>query len=191
MLRLLPVIAFAILLSACGGGSDAGSSADAGNTHEKIDGSAVLNEFKDCTDNNKEPNACKDLTAKAICGHCGISDFVKTDQPREYVDYDAISGIILQSSAWRALGDGDEQSVLDEAQQLANSGKCVVAINTSEGQSNIAWILPGEMEKSTSWGVNCPNSATFIPHSSKWSYVGQTLNYAWKKPGGVVLYARN
>ena len=190
LFRIFPVIAIAALFTACGGGSDAGASGDAGKTHASIDGNDVLNEFRDCTENNSEPNACKDLTAKAICGHCGISDFVKTDQPREYVSYEEISGIMLQLSAWRALGDGDDQSVLDKAQALANKGGCVVAINTIEGKSNIAWILPGEMEKSTSWKLNCPNSATFIPHSAKWSYVGKTLNYAWKSSAGVVLYAR-
>ena len=97
---------------------------------------------------------------------------------------------MLQSDLWRALGDGDDQSALDEAQKLANAGKCVVGINTTDGQNNIAWILPGEQSKSNKWGVNCPNSASFIPHSPDYSYVGKTLNYAWKSPAGVILYAR-
>jgi len=97
---------------------------------------------------------------------------------------------VLQSDAWSALGDADDQGVLDEAQKLANAGKCVLAISTQSGNGNVAWILPGKQTKSNSWGVKCPNSATFIPKPAKLSYVGKTLNYAWKSPDGIVLYAR-
>ena len=72
--------------------------------------------------------------------------------------------------------------------------KAVVALYmTPSGAGHVAIILPGELQPSGSWGLNVPNSASFLMMEPQRSYVGKGLSYAFAKTHlkDVVLYARN
>ena len=92
------------------------------------------------------------------------------------------------------LGKASEQKTLTEAQGYANVKKAVIAVyETSSGSGHVAFILPGTLTASGSWGLNCPNSASFLLNKPSSSYVSQPLSFAFNAQlkDKVLLYGRN
>lgn len=104
-----------------------------------------------------------------------------------------IANFLQGSDQWKMLGRGYDQKALVEAQTNANAKKAVIAVYmNSDGIGHIAIILPGELQPSGSWGLNVPNSASFLLMEPQRSYVNKGLSYAFAKSHlkDVVLYVR-
>ncbi len=157
-------------------------------TKNKVAIETLLEEFEACKEASEDRNSCKHFTAEAICKYNGISDFELEDG--SYTHYDELLDEIVTSPHWSFLGDANNQETLDNAQDLANRGYPVVCIDTKGSSHFIVLIIEGEMEKSSKWDLNCPNSAAFFPRSRPESYINKTLNYAFKKPKGLEIFVR-
>lgn len=148
---------------------------------------AILEEYNACQDAAETSHECKNFTARAICEYYGIEDLKKDG---EYVDYPEIFEIVSNSPEWKNLGMATDQEVLDNAQNEANNGYAVVAINTEDKYKLAIMVIEGEQAKSGSWGGNVPNCAAFFPANGPEPFINKTMNYAWGKPEGVQLWVR-
>lgn len=178
-------IAFALLLTSCGGSDGSVSEND---THENISPGEVLYEFKNCKASSEGPAVCKGYAAMAVCGNYEISDFY--DPENGYWDYDEIVEKIGDLDNWEHAGTGDDQEALDRAQEAANNGKAAIAVSLEDGKENVAVIVAGEQKASGSWGVKCPTVAFFFPNRPDDSFIDKTLNYAFTDPDEVEIYIR-
>ena len=118
------ILATILVLTSCGGNETVETI-----SIEKESIEHLLEEYEDCQSSAESAMDCKDFTAKAISKYFGVKDLMVDEK---YIDYDDIYEYINSSSAWKNMGDVDEQSVLDEAQKLANEGIPVIAVNTND-----------------------------------------------------------
>ena len=146
-----------------------------------------MEEYNDCSANAESRNDCKNFTARAICEYYGIDDLKKDG---EYVEYHDIYDFVNADASWKNLGMATEQESLDNAQQMANEGFAVVAIDTEDKHKLAIIIIEGEQVKSGSWGLNAPECAAFFPASGPAPFIHKTLNYAFSSPEGVQLWVK-
>ncbi len=135
----------------------------------------------------KGANNCKEFTAYAASHYYGVEMLKEENQ---YLEYHDIYDFVSSSSAWSKLGDADEQSVADQAQEYANNGVPVVAINTDDEYKLVVLIIEGEQTTSSKWGIKVPNAAAFFPQNGPEPFINKTLNYAWSSPEGIELWVR-
>lgn len=151
---------------------------------------AILQEIEDdyfaCYDGKSAGDQdCIHFTSEAICRFYEIDDFKDGES---YMSYKEIKDKISGLEGWQVVGQASSQSALDEAQDLANTGRAVVALDPKKNY-HTAIILPGMMVKSGSWGLKCPNSASFFRHKVK-AYFDKPLSYSYTSPEGLMIYAR-
>lgn len=147
----------------------------------------ILEEYESCRANSESVKDCKNFVSRAICEYNGIDDFLKNG---EYVDYHEVFTILVDKWKWKTLGYATEQRVLSEAQNLANKGVPVVAVNVEDKHKLPVLITKGELVKSAKWKLDVPNCAAFFPFNGPTSFINKSINYAWSKPDGVKIYAR-
>jgi hypothetical protein len=138
-------------------------------------------------------NPCNRFIGGSLSSVYKINDFYSKGLGR-YMLVSEIATYLSGNQKWSLLGKGFEQKALVQAQELANTGKAVVAIYlNNEGIGHVSIILPGELKPSGTWGFQVPNSASFFISTPERSYVGKGLSYAFERPllNGVLLYARN
>lgn len=152
-----------------------------------------LQQFLDCKSKNNDNAECSKFIGESLQTVYKVNDFYSPKLGRHLM-VGEIFKMLGESGQWKMIGHGYEQQALAEAQKNANARKAVIAlyINAS-GAGHIAIILPGELQPSGSWGLNVPNSASFLLMEPQRSYVGKGLSYAFTKNHlkDVVLYARN
>ena len=149
----------------------------------------ILRQFTACD----ESIDCSQYSGKSLQAVYKINDFYSSQQAR-YMQGVEIVDFLKGNSQWKMLGHAYQQDVLKEAQQHANNKKAVVAVyHDSNGASHMALILPGELHASGSWGLQVPNSASFLLADPARSYVGKGLSYAFAKHHlkDVVIFARS
>lgn len=170
-------------------GSNDGGTTTSSNNFTAPSGSMqqIFDDFISCKDNATESFACKEYPAKALCSVYGINDFMTGDD--SYIKYDELLES-LDMGKWEKVGPASDQSALDKAQAAANAGRAAFAIDEGDKYGNIAIILAGESQRSTKWGLNCPNSASLFMKGHKYSYIEKGLNYAWKDNSDVYVYVR-
>lgn len=157
----------------------------------KKDVETMLGEFLTCGGPTPPNTPCNTFAAKALKRVYNVSDFDRQGggflTANEIADY-----LIIHTEQWTFLGLASSQKVLDEAQGFANLKKPVVAVlpNASE-HGHIALILPGTVQASGNWKLNCPNSASFFLNKPSKSYVSKHLGFAFAEPAGVKIYGRN
>jgi hypothetical protein len=151
-----------------------------------------LQEFMACENSTKANSECVKYVGESLQTVYKVNDFYSTELGRhmmvsEIVDY------LVESVQWTRIGHGYEQAALAEAQNTANAKKAVIAVymNTA-GAGHVALILPGDLQRSGSWGLDVPNSVSFLMMEPQRSYVGKGLSYAFAKNHlkDVVIYAR-
>jgi hypothetical protein len=148
----------------------------------------LLEEYEDCQASAESAMDCKDFTAKAISKYFGVEDLMIEG---EYVDYHEIYDFVDGNNAWRKIGGAKSQITLDKAQETANEGFPVIAINTDDEHKMVVLIIAGEQSKSSKWGVSVPNCAAFFPKNGPEPFINKTLNYAWGSPDGIEIWIRN
>ena len=156
-------------------------------TQKRLTIEAILEEYNECSANAESRNDCKNFTARAICEYYGIDDLKKDG---EYVEYHDIYDFVTADASWKNLGMAAEQKTLDNAQQMANNGFAVVAIDVKDKHKLAIVIIEGEQVKSGSWGLKAPTCAAFFPASGPKPFIHKTLNYAFSSPEGIQLWVK-
>ena len=110
-----------------------------------------------------------------------VNDFYSTKSGR-YMTATEISSFLKESDKWKLIGPSYEQKTLASAQELANSGKAVVAVYVnSAGIGHMVVITPGQLQQSGSWGLNVPSVVSFFPSQPDKSFVDKGLSFAFGK----------
>ncbi len=81
---------------------------------------------------------------------------------------------------WKNLGPASSQSTLTLAGSLVEQGNpVVVAWSSDENHGHVNILLPGGLSKSSTWGLDVPNSANMSLDDINKSYVGCRLSWAF------------
>lgn len=163
---------------------------ESGNIIISNESTAILEEiqadYEACKSNESAKKECNRFTAQAICRFYEIDDF-KLDG--EYSTYREIKDVVtLNPGIWKPIGLATDQANLKEAQENANNTKATIAFDPSKS-NHVAIILPGQLAKSGSWGLEVPNSASFFVHKTS-SYINKGLSYSFSSPEGILLYTK-
>ena len=151
-----------------------------------------IKNFRSCKNDENQNNKCYQHIGETLHSLYKLSDFYSNSSAR-YMMVSEIHDFLESSSKWKLLGKGYNQSVLDQAQQLANKKMAVVAVYLNEDRvGQIAYILPGEMVNSGSWKLRVPNSSAFISNEPEKSYMGKGLSYSFPRRliANVQIYSR-
>lgn len=179
-LQLLLALSILFSISSCSGKPS--------DEEKKIAIETILEEYNDCVAEAESNKDCKTFTARAICEYNGIDDLKKDG---EYLMYNEIYDHITSGDSWKSLGFAPDQEVMTEAQDLANQGYGVIAINTEDKHKLVVLIVKGELSKSSKWDAEVPSCAAFFPASSNMeSFINKTINYAWSKPDGIEFFVK-
>lgn len=115
-----------------------------------------------------------------------VSDFVVSPPNPKRLFYRANEiATLLQAGTlgdWNALGTADDQGVLDQSKQAAESGKLVVAVwqnPESASPGHVAFIGPGPLTPSATWGLNTPVSASLVLNQPQKDFLGQPPSCAF------------
>ncbi len=177
---LLPAFVFLLVFSSC--------SNKPTDEEKRVAIETILEEYNDCVAEAETHQDCKTFTARAICEYNGLDD-LKEDG--EYIMYDEIYDFITSGDSWKSLGFAPDQEVMTEAQDLANQGYAVIAVNTEDKHKFTVLIVKGELSKSGKWDAEVPTCAAFFPASSSMeAFINQTINYAWSSPDGVEFFVK-
>ena len=149
---------------------------------------------------------CNAFLGRALEILFGNVDF-KTGKDSYMLANDIASGLEQPALGWKKIGVATDQSALDRAQVLANSGKPVVAarLGRLDGgvrhPGHVVLIIPGKAQKydfedivnntpvAFQWGqLVAPNSASFFLDRPDKVFFGCPLSATWQKPDGVGLY---
>lgn len=149
----------------------------------------ILEAFRYCKETAENDLQCKYFISKAVDDYFGVKDFKSGDT---YIDFEDILFKVRSSDQWKSLGMATNQKTLEEAQHIANGGRVVLAIQTDTKYGHVVIIMPGNLEKAPSWnGLNCPKVASFFMIQDLESFVDRSIAYAWTKPEGIEIFARN
>lgn len=113
--------------------------------------------------------------------HYGITPYMnEKGMIRDYL----IAGEIKNDSHWKVIGKATDQEALEKAQETANRNIPVIALwsnpqKPQTGQS--AFIIPGKLSPSGSWGLKVPHAINYQRNSKKNSFIGKKLSYAFGK----------
>jgi hypothetical protein len=160
----------------------------------KADVERILHEFLSCATPIDDRSPCNVFLARALDRVYRIREFGDPARPETVMRANEIADFVAaRHDLWVALGSGDDQTALDEAQGYANRGKAIIAVwkNPAAGAAgHVALILPGEQANSASWSLRVPNSASFSLDRPADSYVGGPLSKAFsnQKKAQVKIY---
>ena len=153
----------------------------------------AVGQFKRCEDTSTTGvSSCNAFIGQTLKTVYQLNDFYSAKEGR-YMRINEIYDYLQHSKQWMLLGKGYEQKALTEAQSLANGKKAVVAVYlTGTDIGHLAYILPGELKLSGSWGIQVPNSAAYFTSEPEKSYVNKGLSYSFPRRlmTEVYLYAR-
>ncbi len=139
-----------------------------------------LEEFIECAKSSKDKSTCGATVGQSLSTVYRQDAFFSQKLNRFLVSNE-ISKIVEGSDRWKLMGYAYDQKVLDQAQQVANANKPVIAVYRMNGSAHVVLILPGTIHYSGSWGFSVPNSASFSYIDPDKSYVGKGLSYGFAK----------
>ncbi len=171
-----------------------------------VDPATIIRQLQDmpmtrsCTRAVDDYTACSAFVSEALSRVYGIDDFKRNKSSRTFPDHVAndIANYVETHSQWRRLGNGGDQRALDDAQRLANEGYAVIAVRPNPGQGHVALVIPGESQRSSTWGLRVPNSASMFyrdpekPYVPDQTYIGGMLSKAFQgqHKSEVLIYYR-
>jgi hypothetical protein len=134
-------------------------------------------------------DVCRYFAAEAMKELFGIEDFCAADRCMTAPEVE--SEIRNNPENWNALGNADDQTVLDNAAELAAQGHAVVAGQNVEDRSQVAIIMPGKPVPSGKWAMDrVPLGASARTDSPDRSIYGEGINWVFSDPSMVTLYVR-
>jgi len=139
-----------------------------------------LDDFIKCAKTSADKATCGATVGQSLATVYKQDAFFSKKLNR-FLKANEISEIVEESKRWKAMGYAYDQKVLDQAQQVANGNKPVIAVYRMNGLSHVVLILPGTLHYSGSWGFKVPNSASFSHIEPDKSYVGKGLSYGFQK----------
>ena len=154
---------------------------------------SALQEFLTCKDTPGDNNRCSRFIGQALNTVYKVNDFYSPKLNR-YMAVNEIADFLKGSDKWTLLGHAYEQKVLTSAQENANGKKAVVAVYVNAaGVGNVVIVTPGALQKSGSWNLDVPNSASFFASQPDKSFVDKGLSFAFGKNlmKDILIYSRN
>lgn len=145
----------------------------------------IIEDYYECKENETDDKECNHFTSEAICRFYEVDDF---EEEGGYVSYREIKEVVTLRGTWEPIGVATSQEDLDKAQDNANNAKATIAFDPLQS-NHVAIILPGQQQKSNSWGLEAPNSASFFVHKPE-AYVNKALSYSFRSPEGIILYTK-
>lgn len=139
-----------------------------------------LDDFMKCAKSNSDKSTCGATVGQSLATVYKQDAFFSKKLNR-FLKANEISEIVEESKRWKLMGYAYDQKVLNQAQEMANTNKPVIAVYRMNGLSHVVLILPGVLHYSGSWGNKVPNSASFSYIDPDKSYVGKGLSYGFQK----------
>lgn len=153
----------------------------------------AISQFKTCENTTVAGvNSCNDFIGETLKTIYRVNDFYSVADSR-YMLVSEIYAYLQNSKRWTLLGKAYEQETLSSAQKLANEKRAVVAIYLNESNiGQLAYILPGSLQPSGTWGFQVPNSAAYFIDKPEGSYTNKGLSYSFPRNAiqSVLLYTR-
>jgi hypothetical protein len=152
-----------------------------------------LQQFFNCQNSSAGKSECTQYIGESLKKIYKVNDFYSTKSGR-YMSVSEIWSFLKESDKWKLIGPSYEQKTLASAQELANSGKAVVAVYmNSAGIGHVVVITPGQLQQSGSWGLNVPSVVSFFPNQPEKSFVDKGLSFAFGKNlmKDILIYGRN
>ena len=159
----------------------------------KTELNSSLQQFFNCQNSAAGKTECLQFMGESVKKIYKVNDFYSIKSGR-YMNATEISSFLKESDKWKVIGPTYEQKTLTAAQELANSGKAVVAVYmNSAGIGHMVVITPGQLQSSGSWGLNVPNVVSFFPSQPDKSFVDKGLSFAFGKNliKDILIYGRN
>jgi hypothetical protein len=159
----------------------------------KTEMNSSLQQFFNCQNTSTGKSECIQYMGESLKKIYKVNDFYSTKSGR-YMSATEISSFLKESDKWKLIGPSYEQKTLAAAQELANSGKAVVAVYmNSTGIGHMVVITPGQLQQSGSWGLNVPSVVSFFPSQPDKSFVDKGLSFAFGKNlmKDILIYGRN
>ncbi|HMG92886.1 MAG TPA: hypothetical protein VK589_22670 [Chryseolinea sp.] len=159
----------------------------------KTELTSSLKQFFNCQNSSSGKSECLQFMGESVKKIYKVNDFYSAKSGR-YMTASEISSFLKESEKWRLIGPTYEQKTLATAQELANSGKAVVAVYiNSDGIGHMVVITPGQLQPSGSWGLHVPNVVSFFPSQPDRSFVDKGLSFAFGKNlmKDILIYGRN
>ena len=163
------------------------------NSAWKTELNSSLQQFLNCQNSTTGNSECIQYMGESLKKIYKVNDFYSTKSGR-YMTASEISIYLKESQKWKVIGPSYEQKTLAIAQDMANSGKPVVAVYiNSTGIGHVVVITPGQLQPSGSWGLNVPNVVSFFPSQPDKSFVDKGLSFAFGKNlmKDIMIYGRN
>lgn len=139
-----------------------------------------LGQFLKCEANDplNDQSPCNTFASRGLEAIYGVIDFKVGEKSHQAANAmsESVNG---PTSKWVKLGGVfDEQNNLC-AQSVANAGWPVIALLKAAGHGHVALVIPGEPQKSGSWGFLAANSASFFLGRPASVYLNQPLSSAF------------
>lgn len=139
-----------------------------------------LGQFLKCETNNplNDQSPCNTFASRGLEAIYGVKDFKSGETTHQTASqmWNTVNG---PGSKWMKLGAVfDEQNNLC-AQSMANAGWPVIALLNASGHGHVALVIPGEPQRSGSWGMLTVNSASFFLDKPASVYLNKPLNNAF------------
>lgn len=154
---------------------------------------ASMKEFMVCKDTSiNGVNPCSKYSGQSVATVYKLDDFY-SDKYDRYLTGSEMAKFIKSSDKWEQLGVSLLKDVLEKAQDAANKNIATVAVYSDDkGIGHVAIVLPGELSKSGTWGLDVPNSASFFVNEKGESYIGKGLSYGFRnmKRNRIFVYQR-
>lgn len=154
----------------------------------------ILGEQMSCQQAVDDVSPCNRFIGRALERVWGYTDFkTTTAPPADYLLANEIgSALLTMKDRWVEIGRANDQSNLSAAADWADKGHAVIAVRPDSPNGHVALVLPGPLTASGKWGLNVPNSASFLYNKPDLSYIGKPLSaaFAADKKADVKLYYR-
>jgi len=139
-----------------------------------------LGQFLKCESNDplNDQSPCNTFASRGLEAIYDIKDFKLSETKHQSANqmWDTVS---KPGSSWEKLGNVlDEQNNLC-AQSISNSGWPVIALLYAPDHGHVALVIPGEPQKSNSWGILVANSSSFFLNKPGSAYLNKPLSNAF------------
>lgn len=139
-------------------------------------------QIEDCAE-GWDTAACRYFSARALRRLFGVPEVCSGES---CMNPTQLAERIAKGDPWAELGAATEQTVLNQAQQMATGGLPVVAVNESIGW--VVLVMPGNLYPSVRWRRNVPVAVGTRLDEPYASVYGQGLNFLFSDPSKVTLY---
>jgi hypothetical protein len=157
----------------------------AGDTTWDRNASWLREQIDNCVEGKGE-YACRHFAARALHQLFAIDDYCKADACLQSHE---IAAELSKDSHWEVIGKGDQQAVLNQAQEMATGGLPVIAVQAGADKGLVAIVMPGRLVPSQRWSRNVPVSVGTRLDKPEGSVYGKGLNFLFSDPSKVTLYA--